>query len=304
MEKVLHFIVGYPPIKKTIFVPLYENVPLWGCFILFPFLISILHNLFGKCKQSTSFLLIVLLGLMIFMPTIKTLWTTTRYMFFFYPLFIIVIYSEINALIEWIKFKDYQMSITKFMHILLLLFPFLIFIYSEDFYLNHVLNVSSKETNFRMGEYEKLSNHWYARVDLETPVKYVNDVYIDGDIVVLDDVIMSRYIRMPYVNYVGIEDEIRFTYHSRNEGRTEKWSGRPLIYTAESFNKLIPNNKNNSLWLVSSMVGGFIGTSFVQKANTPTEISRKYNIYVDLKYTGIDNRIGVWQFKNIGKRKL
>ena len=155
-----------------------------------------------------------------------------------------------------------------------------------------------------MGEYEKLSNHWYARVDLETPVKYVNDVYIDGDIVVLDDVIMSRYIRMPYVNYVGIEDEIRFTYHSRNEGRTEKWSGRPLIYTAESFNKLIPNNKNNSLWLVSSMVGGFIGTSFVQKANTPTEISRKYNIYVDLKYTGIDNRIGVWQFKNIGKRKL
>jgi hypothetical protein len=203
---------------------------------------------------------------------------------------------------EWINHKNYQKSITRVIQAFAIL-PFLLFLYSEDFHLHHVLNVSSKETNFRMGDYEKLSNHWYARVDLETPVKYVNNLFIDGDSVVLDEVIMSRYIDVPYVNYVDIEDDIRFPYHSRNEGRTEKWSGRPLIYNHESFEKLVPKNENNSLWLVSSLVGGFIGTSFVQESNTPREIAKKYNLYVDLKYIGIDNRIGVWQFKN-KKNKL
>ena len=296
MDKVMHYLIGYPPIKKTIIVPLYENVPLWGLFILFPFLISILSNLLWKRTQP-KFILIVALYLVIILPEFKTLWSTTRYIFFFFPIFILIMYSEINALIEKMNDKYHSVSKTRLIHLFVFL-PFILFIYTEDFNIYHVFNVSSVKTNFRMGEYEKLSDHWYPRVDLENPGKYVNSMYIDGDIVVLDDVIMSRYIKVPYVNYVNIEDHIRFPYHSRNEGRTEKWSGRALLFNTEAFAELIPKMGNNSLWLVSSLVGGFIGTSFVQKSHTPQEIGGKYNLSVDLKYTGIDKRIGVWQFKN------
>lgn len=198
---------------------------------------------------------------------------------------------------EWIIKRYDKYSMAGFINIIAFL-PLFIFICSEDFHLYHVLNVSSKETNFRMGEFEKLSNHWYARVELENPVKYVNESYINGDIVVLDDVIMSRYIKTPYVNYVDIEDNVRFPYHSRNEGRIEKWSGRPLLSDMTALAEIVPKNKNNSLWLVSALVGNFIGTSFVQKSHTPPEIAKKHNLSVDLKYTGIDKRIGVWQFKN------
>jgi hypothetical protein len=303
LNKILYYVIGYPPIKKTIILPLFENVPFWGCFIFFPFLISIFHNVFVKRKQSINFILIVILSIIMIMPIIKTLWMTTRYIYFFYPLFIIILYFEINSLMEWIinKYDKYLMA--GFINIIAFL-PLLIFICSEDFNLYHVLNVSSKETNFRMGEYEKLSNHWYARVDLENPIKYVNDLYIDGDIVVLDDVIMSRYIKIPYVNYVDIEDDVRFPYHSRNEGRIEKWSGRALLFDMDALTELVPKNNNNSLWLVSSLVGNFIGTSFVQKYHTPPEIAKKYNLSVELKYTGIDKRIGVWQFQNNKKKTL
>jgi len=297
LNKILYHLIGYPPIKKSIILPLLENVPFWGCFILFPFLISIVHNVFTKRTQSINFILLIILSITMIMPILKTLWMTTRYIYFFYPLFIIVLYFEVYSFMEWIIKRYDKYSMAGFINIIAFL-PLFIFICSEDFHLYHVLNVSSKETNFRMGEFEKLSNHWYARVELENPVKYVNESYINGDIVVLDDVIMSRYIKTPYVNYVDIEDNVRFPYHSRNEGRIEKWSGRPLLSDMTALAEIVPKNKNNSLWLVSALVGNFIGTSFVQKSHTPPEIAKKHNLSVDLKYTGIDKRIGVWQFKN------
>src|SRR3990172_2332879 len=64
--------------------------------------------------------------------------------------------------------------------------PFVIFIFTEDFNLQHILNVSSKEINFRIGIYNKLANHWYYRFDIESPAKYVNMMYKEGDVIILD----------------------------------------------------------------------------------------------------------------------
>src|SRR3990172_2332878 len=54
------------------------------------------------------------------------------------------------------------------------------------FNLQHILNVSSKEINFRIGIYNKLANHWYYRFDIESPAKYVNMMYKEGDVIILD----------------------------------------------------------------------------------------------------------------------
>ena len=302
INKILHFMVGYPPIKKSIVLPFYENVPIWGFFIFSPIVISILRNIFVRRTESERFPLIVVCFLILIMPIFETKWTTTRYAFFFFPLFIIIIFEETYALVQWFREKYGQTSMKNVLKSLTV-FPLLIFICTEDFNLFHIMNVSSIETNFRMGKYEKLSDHWYARADIESPVKYVNKVYKEGDVIVLDDVIMSKYIDKPYINYVDIDDDIRFEYHSRKEGRVETWSGRPLIYSLDAFVNLVPENGYNSLWLISSIVGGFIGTSFVQKSHTPIEIAEKYNLDVSLKYTGLDNRIGVWQFTNKSKKR-
>jgi hypothetical protein len=176
----------------------------------------------------------------------------------------------------------------------ILLFPLILFIATEDFHFSHIMDVSSKEYNFRMGKNRVFSSHWYPRTDLRTPSEHVNKVYREGDVIVVGVIGSAYYLDKPFVNYITFESD-RFYALSRKEGREELWTGRPLIYNLKDFVNLVPTNQNRSLWAIV-VLRDFIGGSF-EYSKSIYDISEKNNMVATLKYTGIDGRIGVLEIR-------
>lgn len=175
---------------------------------------------------------------------------------------------------------------------------------TEDFQFSHITNVSSREYNFRLGKNRVLSSHWYPRADLKTPSEYVNNVYREGDVIVVGAIGSAYYLDKPFVNYITFESD-RFIALSRKEGREEIWTGRPLVYNLNQFLNLVPSDQNRSLWAII-VLRDFIGGTF-EYSNSINDISEKNNLVATLKHTGIDGRIGVYEIKrsvkNHGRRE-
>lgn len=176
----------------------------------------------------------------------------------------------------------------------ILFLPLILFIMTEDFHFSHIMNVSSKEYNFRMGKNRVFSSHWYPRADLKTPSEYVNKVYREGDIIVVGVIGSAYYLDKPFVNYITFESDRFFTL-SRKEGKEELWTGRQLVYNLKDFLNLVPTDNKKSLWLIF-VFRDFIGGTF-EYSKSIYDISENNNMVATLKYTGIDGRIGVLEIK-------
>jgi hypothetical protein len=177
---------------------------------------------------------------------------------------------------------------------IVLFIPLILFMATEDFHFSHIMNVSSKEYNFRMGKNRVLSSHWYPRADLKTPSEYVNKVYREGDVIVVGVIGSAYYLDKPFVNYITFESN-RFFALSRKGGKEEQWTGRPLVYNLKDFLTLVPTDKKKSLWAII-VLRDFIGGSF-EYSKSIYDISERNNMVATLKYTGIDGRIGVLEIR-------
>jgi hypothetical protein len=137
--------------------------------------------------------------------------------------------------------------------------------------------------------------HWYPRVDFESPSRYVNRVFSKGDAIIADHVVMTRYLDRPYTNYVYHKEPEMYPYSARKEGKEEKWTGRPLISRPEELAVLVPADSSRSLWLITSLVKGRVGSSFMGTTHNVQSITEKYNLRKELVFEGLDGRIGVWK---------
>jgi hypothetical protein len=110
---------------------------------------------------------------------------------------------------------------------------------------------------------------------------------------------MSPYLTKPYVNYINIAD-VRIPYESRKAGKEEMWTGKPLIYKEEQLAEAVPENPENSLWLVA-VRQDYIDTSFSTR-NPPESFGKKFGLDVELRHVGVDGRIGAWEIRRPGPR--
>jgi hypothetical protein len=149
--------------------------------------------------------------------------------------------------------------------------------------------------NFRMGEYDRYSRHWYSRADFERPSRYVNKVFSEGDTLVVDHVGGTRYLEKPYVFYVHYKEPVRFPYHARKGGKEEKWTGKPLLSNPEELAAIVPRDPNRSLWLITSVVKGRVGSSFMGTHHNVQTITEQFHLRAELAFKGEDGRVGVWK---------
>lgn len=183
---------------------------------------------------------------------------------------------------------------------IILFLPIILFMATEDFHVSHILHVSSKELNFRMGKYNQFARFWYQRADLKSPSEYVNTMYRDGDVIVVGVITSAYYLDKPFINYVTYKSNIFYNV-SRDGGKTEKWTGRPLIYNINAFFDLVPINPNKSLWLIA-VKKDFYGSSF-EYSDSLADISEQHHMVAILRYVGVDGRIGVWEVKRLAGLK-
>jgi hypothetical protein len=177
---------------------------------------------------------------------------------------------------------------------LLLTIPLAVFLSTEDFHLRHVLDVSSPGLNFRTGPYSRYALHWYPRFDFKTPGRFVEEKHTDGDVVVLEQVAMSEYLREPFLNYVPVDSE-RFEGIARKGGAEEIWSGRPLISRPRQLASMVPGNVRNSLWIIG-VAWDFQGGTW-NLARKYEELTKEFGLVIELAYVGIDGRTGVWRVR-------
>ena len=294
LDKILFFTVGYPPIKQAILVPFKDNVPILGAFFMCGVFLSAAHHLVREQSPKQRFLVSLVIVLLFIMPVFNTPQRSTRYIYFFFPLILILAYEEAASLAEWTE-TSFSPGRGRFGSTAILLVPILLYTATEDFQVRHVLNVSSPQLNFRMGEYDRYSRHWYSRADFESPSRYVNKVFSQGDTLIVDHVVGTRYLAKPYVFYVHSKEPVRFPYHARKEGKEEKWTGKPLLSDPEEFAAVVPRDPNRSLWLITSVVKGRVGSSFMGTLHNVQTIVEHYHLNAELVFTGLDGRIGVWK---------
>jgi hypothetical protein len=156
--------------------------------------------------------------------------------------------------------------------------------FTEDFHINHILDVSSREAEFRIGKYSRFYDHWFERVDNKTPAEYVNLNFRKGDVVMIESIIVSEYLNERLIfNVVLTLRGLSILKKIRKRGKIHR--------LAANFRRIISygiNSKRNkrSLWFIT-------GEDFVN--NNAWGLAQKQNLNIILRHNAIDGRLKVWQ---------
>jgi hypothetical protein len=85
---------------------------------------------------------------------------------------------------------------------------------------------------YRSGPYASVADHWYEREDYRSPSATLDRIAMEGDAVIVDDVSATAYLEHEAMVYVP-SWQVRYHSVARNAGRTELWSGQPLLDAPE-----------------------------------------------------------------------
>lgn len=224
---------------------------------------------------NTRFILFVFILLIVFVSLIDTSLMETRYTFFLYPLTLVIYLLFFKTLSENV-FKGITAR-----NIALIIIAIIYLVFSEDFSINHIKNIDSKEFNFRTVYNENIKRHYYPRWDVKTPAEIVNKQAHHDDIIIIDELNIEYYLdRLDYV-YLNYNNP-NFTILSVNSGANERWTNSKLIYRNIHLLDKIKESQNN-IWFIT-----------IHKPELE-RINFKENFSKFLYYKSIDNAIFVYK---------
>jgi hypothetical protein len=105
------------------------------------------------------------------------------------------------------------------------------FALTEDFDLQHLYRVDSAAVQFRRGLSPGLAQHLIARADVRSAAEWLNRNIRNGDIVI--DSLQSLDFYYPKIDYFYMNwEDPRFGGWTCRGGTIERWGNTPLLYTA------------------------------------------------------------------------
>jgi len=179
--------------------------------------------------------------------------------------------------------KEYSMGIAVVIFLLI----------SEDFKLNHLLNIDSKEINFRMNFSLAEKVHFYPRWDTRTPAEVINKNASKDDLVITNEQVNDFYLKN--LDYVYIDYRGKLNGVSVDDGRKELWTDEKLIYRDTDLINILRYDKKNK-WLI---INTLWGTRFLKQNNFFKDF-RKYVVYANEDSSAILYRIP--PIPDIGKK--
>ena len=227
-------------------------------------------------NEKISFLLgtVIFMGLAANLP--EVLYDETRYTFFAVPILIIVVLFSINYLVGNL-FSKQGLATTIFILIVIS-----IFVFSNDFSINHLVNIDEKSINFRM-DYDKFyKKHIYRRWDIKTPSDFVTRNIKENDLIMLNENSPEHYL--PRVDYFNFDYKHRaFVALSVEHGTKERWSNAKLIYKNEDLINFIENRKN-TIWFLT----------YPENWLNEIDFYNRYSSY--FVFQGLDSVLKVYKF--------
>lgn len=255
----LESITSFPELKERIYWPLESAIPRTSAFLLIASIGLSLYCFFKKEKPSTQILLIFSVLMLIAISSINTLYSVSRYSFFLYPIFLIILAVSIDTLISALKNKHAAILLGSATIILFLAI-------SEDYKLDHLLNITSAKYNYRMPYSMDRQQHYYIRFDYESPADFVDKNKERSDKIVTTVKVVDHYLRK--VDFTYVPYEMRRGLLGCG-GDCYIWNKTRLLSDKDKIQQLI-EKANDDLWLISYLprnihrnsVDEFIETNF------------------------------------------
>lgn len=273
-------ILKYPDVFESIIYPWLYTLPKATIFFVLSFAIAISIQLYRKRNNDELLLLsCVALILMLMISVLNTPYHTTRYVFFLYPVMLLIFCWSINAICEEVISRS-EMVVPCSVAIL-----FLFLILSEDISAKHLISIDQPNVTYRIDYSKRVQKHYYHRLDYRTPAQIVNRESSINDLVISmaepSDYYLNK-IDYFYMNW----DSKRFRGRACNNGNREIWTNAGFIYTEESIIRMLGNNER-TIWFI------YLNTKKNQNPVLSKFVSSELN--GSLRYTSIDGKIELYK---------
>jgi hypothetical protein len=224
---------GFPDFLEVIARPWARAVPVLGVsLLLFVTFAAARIILSDDADSSTApdaerVLLIVAISMILLVSASDPPRSETRYVFFLYPLLLIIAISTIYHVIESLVTPKRIAGIAP---VALVLGWYML---TEDFQPGHLRNIDTKEVNFRQNMSAARRNHYIGRTDRRAVAEWLvananpqKDLIISGNGVSALDYYYSGF---DFV-YVDPSDHRLFAWACR-QGTVDRWSNLPMEYS-------------------------------------------------------------------------
>ena len=257
----------------------YQAIPGSTMLTIITFIASfflVIKNNYDQTDAGIRLVLIIAIISFLILMFVNTPLSETRYAFHIFPLLLLIslfcFYRFANILLH-----NRQLSLTAFLFI-----TFFYLILSEDFGPNHLMNIDSKEINFRTDFHSRLERHYYPRWDVKGTANIVNRNAKPDDIIIINEPVVSYYLNR--IDYF-FEDyrSGRFGAVTTAMGTKERWTNAKLVYTIPSLMDILENSERR-VWFIARDKIFFDELPFYENM-------RDY-----LFYTGIDGSTWVFLF--------
>jgi Dolichyl-phosphate-mannose-protein mannosyltransferase len=219
-----HF-VRFPDFVMEVVRPLSNAVPMLGLGLLALIAIACIQTILESPPRLSPgrVLLVILLFLLLAVSATGKPRTETRYVFFLYPLAILIGSAVIQQVAERIFSDAKRASVAGSLAALLA------FASSEDFRPMHLANVDSAAVNFRLGMDTGASSHYQPRADIRAAATWLQNNVGGADALVING-FPSVDFYFGAFDYAYIErTHQRYKAYACERGARDRWGNLPLL---------------------------------------------------------------------------
>ena len=252
MTQLGSVLVDFPGMISRFLIPWLRAMPINTAIILFATFGVLLLAIIRAKAVSDDVRLVVAISVagVLFVSELDTVQRTTRYAFFIFPLFLIILSYGIYVLASCITASGDKRAIFSLAGVASIIFI------SDDYSFYHLINIDKPEIMYREVYPLKTKNHFYPRRDFFSPAEFVNQNRRDGDLVVSEVTVVDIYLESP-INYMYLPvDEAKFWQRSVLGSQKDRWTGANLIYRGRAIETLA-SNVNARVWLIVFAVDWF-----------------------------------------------
>jgi hypothetical protein len=277
---IIYEFVRFPDILREIIWPWGQAVPILALVLFALIAIAVLRTIAeGDDELSAERVIqVVLVCMVLAAAATDPPRHETRYVFFLYPLAVIVALTAIARLIE--ASPQLRQSATA----LTALVALTGFALTEDARPQHLLNIDSAESNFRVGAVGRKEAHYISRTDPRGAAEWLSEhASDDRDLVINGFPSVDFYFEKFDFAYIDWRSR-RFEAYACHRGTVERWGNLPLLYRVDALESQIANADKAFLVIDDEQLDGLLQ----QLAPWQPRIA----------WTSIDGRVNVVTFKH------
>ncbi len=269
----LLLLLKYPNYLDSFVYPWLRTIPILTICLAIGIVPVLISSLFTPQKNAGFRMLFMLLfSIVVVMSFISTMYTTTRYTFFVYPLMgLLFVYSVFHIAQIFVKRSSLQIALS-----VVILFCFMSI--TEDFSLAHMKGIDSIEYNFRTIYSRKKAAHYYLRSDSRAVAEFVNITRQKGDLVISTLHSPEYYLNQLdyfYLNYRSL----RFPGIVSCSGTRNIWTNSLMLYKEEQLLDIIQNRSGKVIIITKSTDADRIYEKFSSNA-VFTDASGEISVYI------------------------